>query len=73
MQVVALSLLLPLARVGGVISFVTAVILGVLFLGYAWKLWRDGGRRLAWGLYRYSSMYLALIFAALIADTLVMK
>ena len=72
-QVVALSLLLPLARVGGVISFVAAVVLGALFLGYAWKLWRDGGRRLAWGLYRYSSMYLALIFAALIADTLVMK
>jgi protoheme IX farnesyltransferase len=70
-QVVALSLLLPLARLGGVISFVAAVVLGALFLGYAWKLWRNGGRRLAWGLYRYSSMYLALMFAALVVDTLV--
>lgn len=71
-QLVALSLLLPLARLGGAISFAAAVLLGILFLAYAWKLWREGGRRLAWGLYRYSSMYLALIFAALVVDTLVM-
>ncbi|MGH2625891.1 MAG: UbiA family prenyltransferase, partial [Anaerolineales bacterium] len=70
-QLVALSLLLPLARLGGAISFSAAVLLGLLFLGYAWKLWREGGRRLAWGMYRYSSMYLALIFAALVVDTLV--
>jgi heme O synthase-like polyprenyltransferase len=30
-----------------------------------------GGNKLAWRLYRYSSMYLALLFAALVIDALV--
>lgn len=70
-QLVALSLFLPVARLGGGITTIAAAVLGVVFLFYAWKLWREGGRKTAWGLYRYSSLYLALLFGALIVDTLV--
>jgi protoheme IX farnesyltransferase len=70
-QLVALTLLLPLAGAGGALFLVSAAVFGAGFLVFAWRLWRQGGNRLAHGLYRYSSMYLALIFAALVVDTLV--
>jgi protoheme IX farnesyltransferase len=70
-QLVALTLLLPLAGAGGALFLVLAAVFGAGFLAFAWRLWSQGGNRLAHGLYRYSSMYLALIFAALVVDTLV--
>ncbi len=69
-QLVALTLLLPLAGAGGALFLVSAAVFGVGFVAFAWRLWTHGGNRLAHGLYRYSSMYLALIFAALVVDTL---
>jgi protoheme IX farnesyltransferase len=69
-QLVALTLLLPLAGAGGALFLVSAAVLGAGFLAFAWRLWSQGGNRLAHGLYRYSSMYLALIFAAMVIDTL---
>jgi heme O synthase-like polyprenyltransferase len=39
-------------------------------VAFAWRLWKNGGNRLANGLCRYSSMYLALIFVALVVDAL---
>ncbi len=72
LQVVALTLLLPLVQIGGWIYFLTALALGVGLVGQALRLWRVGGNRLAWGMYRFSSMYLALILGALVVDTLVL-
>ena len=69
-QLVALTLLLPLAGVGGVGFAAAAAAFGLGFIAFAWQLWRRGGNRLAYGLYRYSSMYLALLFAAMVVDTL---
>jgi len=69
-QLVALTLLLPLAGVGGGGFALAAAAFGLGFIAFAWRLWRHGGNRLAYGLYRYSSMYLALIFAAMLVDTL---
>jgi protoheme IX farnesyltransferase len=69
-QLVALTLLLPLAGVGGAGFALAAAAFGLGFIAFAWRLWRHGGNRLAYGLYRYSSMYLALIFAAMVVDTL---
>jgi protoheme IX farnesyltransferase len=37
---------------------------------FAWQLLRQGGNKPAWMMYRYSSLYLALIFSALVVDTL---
>jgi protoheme IX farnesyltransferase len=71
LQLIALTLLLPLANLGGVFYFVLALLFGGFLLYYAIRLWREGGNRQAWGMYRYSSTYLALIFFALVADTLI--
>ncbi len=69
-QLVALTLLLPLAGAGGGVFAIAAAAFGFGFIAFAWRLWSKGGNRLAYGLYRYSSMYLALIFVALVVDTL---
>ena len=70
-QLVALTLLLPLANLGSWLFLIAAVTLGVGLMTYAWRLLRTGGNATAWRMYRYSSMYLALIFGALVVDTLV--
>ncbi len=69
-QLVALTLLLPLTGAGGGLFAIAAAGFGLGFIAFAWRLWKHGGNRLAYGLYRYSSMYLALIFVALVVDTL---
>ncbi len=67
---VVASLLLPLFGMTGIIYLVGAVALGAWLLAAAWKVWRGDGNKVAWTLYRVSSMYLAFLFAALIADAL---
>jgi heme o synthase len=70
-ELVALTLLLPVFGLGGGIYLVSAVFLGAALLYSAWKVWRKGGNKLAWKMYRYSSMYLAFLFLALMIDALV--
>ena len=70
-QLVALTLLLPLAKLGSWLFLISAIALGAGMVMYAWRLMRSGGNTTAWKMYRYSSMYLALIFFALVVDTLV--
>jgi protoheme IX farnesyltransferase len=69
--VVALSLLLTPAGVAGMFFLLAAALLGAGFIVYAVALLRQGGNRLAWRLYKYSSYYLALIFVALVVDRFV--
>lgn len=69
-QLVALTMLLPLAGLGSWLYFAVAMLLGAGLGAYAWRLWRSGGNRNAYRMYRFSSMYLGLIFAALVLDTL---
>jgi protoheme IX farnesyltransferase len=70
-QLVALTLLLPGLGMANFFFLAAALGLGAVFILQAWALWRSGGRRRAWALYRYSSMYLALLFGAMIIDVLV--
>ncbi|MBU6437356.1 MAG: heme o synthase [Betaproteobacteria bacterium] len=46
----------------------SAVVLGAVFLGYAWRLWRHYSDALARATFRYSILYLSLLFAALLVD-----
>lgn len=69
-QLVAFTMLLPLANLGGALYLLLALFLGMALMIFAIRLWRQGGNRHAWSMYRYSSVYLALIFFALVADTL---
>ncbi|MFO7623514.1 MAG: hypothetical protein R6V73_04125, partial [Anaerolineales bacterium] len=70
-ELVALTLLLPVFGLGGGIYLVAAAFLGAALLSSAWKVWRLGGNKLAWKMYRYSSMYLTFLFLALMVDALV--
>jgi protoheme IX farnesyltransferase len=68
---VGLTLVLPLFGLGGMIYLLGAVLLGLWLLAGAMKVWRLGGNKLAWKMYRYSSMYLAFLFLLLMIDRLV--
>jgi protoheme IX farnesyltransferase len=61
--------LLPFAA--GLSSYVylaAAVVLGAIFLAYAWRIWRRYSDDLARATFRYSIVYLSLLFAALLVD-----
>jgi protoheme IX farnesyltransferase len=69
-ELVALTLLIPLFGLGSSLYFVLAILLGMWLLGAAYKVWKLEGNKVAWKMYRYSSMYLAFIFVALMVDAL---
>jgi len=61
--------LLPfVSGMSGWIYLVAAVLLNAGFIGYAWKLWRNYSDQLARKTFRYSILYLSLLFAALLLD-----
>jgi len=66
---IVVTLLLPIFNLAGTIYLVSAVVLGAFLLYAAWKVFREGGNKVAWTMYRWSSMYLAFIFLALIIDS----
>ncbi|MCH8345392.1 MAG: protoheme IX farnesyltransferase [Chloroflexi bacterium] len=68
---VAISLLLPLSGVTGFIYLGAALVLGGGFLYYAFRLWRGTSTGAASALFRYSIIYLALLFGAMAVDGLV--
>ena len=61
--------LLPfVSGMSGLIYLAATVLLNAVFVGYAWKLWRDYSDALARKTFRYSILYLSLLFAALLVD-----
>ncbi|TAH43972.1 MAG: protoheme IX farnesyltransferase [Betaproteobacteria bacterium] len=61
--------LLPYAtRLSGPLYLAAAVLLGLRFIHYAWRLHRDYSDALARQTFRFSIAYLSLLFAALLAD-----
>jgi protoheme IX farnesyltransferase len=52
----------------GMAYLVMASVLGVIFSYYAINLYRQGTTASAWGLYRFSLLYLALLFGAMVVD-----
>ena len=65
---VAITLTLPFFGVGNAMYLISAAILGLALIQSAWKVWQRGGNKLAWKMYRHSSMYLAFLFLALMID-----
>ncbi|GAB4497944.1 MAG: hypothetical protein OHK0052_10440 [Anaerolineales bacterium] len=72
LELVALTLLLPLFGLGQSIYLIAAGILGLWLIGAAYRVWKGEGNKVAWKMYRYSSMYLAFLFVALMIDRLVL-
>ena len=64
----ATSMLPYVIRMSGLVYLASAVALGVVFVGYAWKLYRHYSDELSRRLFRFSILYLALLFAALLVD-----
>jgi len=61
--------LLPfVSGMSGVAYLVAAVLLNAGFVGHAWKLWRSYSDQLARKTFRFSIVYLSLLFAALLVD-----
>lgn len=61
--------LLPFVTgMSGWIYLAAAVVLGAVFILYGWALWRDYSDLLARKAFRFSILYLALLFAALLVD-----
>jgi protoheme IX farnesyltransferase len=61
--------MLPVAvGMSGLIYLAAAALLGAIFLGYAWRIYRDYSDLLARKTFAYSIVYLALLFAALLID-----
>ena len=60
---------LPFAiRMSGYLYLVAALVLGAIYLGYAWKLYRIYSDALAKKAFRYSIVYLSALFTALLLD-----
>lgn len=70
-ELVAITLLLPFFGLGSSIYIIGAMLLGLWLLSAAWRVWKHGGNKSAWKMYRYSSMYLAFLFMALMLDALI--
>ena len=66
----AMSLAFFSVAQAGFVFLVAALILNVVFIGWAVKLWRNPSTRTAWGLFRYSIYFLALLFVAAAVDVL---
>jgi heme o synthase len=61
--------LLPFTlRMSGWIYLAAAVVLGLVFIGYAFALWRSYSDALARRTFRFSIWHLSLLFAALLLD-----
>jgi protoheme IX farnesyltransferase len=56
------------ARMSGFFYLASAVALGGIFLFYSWNIWRRYSDELARRTFRYSILYLSLLFAALMID-----
>jgi len=70
-ELIAVTLLLPIFTLAGTVYLVSAVVLGGFLLYAAFRVWKVGGNKVAWTMYRWSSMYLMFIFLALMIDAVV--
>jgi protoheme IX farnesyltransferase len=52
----------------GWLYFLCAMVLGAMFVWYSWKLYRHYSDELSRKLFRFSILYLSLLFAALLVD-----
>jgi protoheme IX farnesyltransferase len=64
----AATLLPFVAGMSGGIYLAAAIVLGTMFSGYAWRLWRHDSDVLARRTFRFSIVHLTLLFAALLVD-----
>ena len=65
------STLLPtLLRTMGWFYLATALITGGIFMRGAYRVYHNGEKKEAFSLYKFSLLHLALLFAAMVVDTI---
>jgi len=64
----AATLLPFIVRMSGLLYLVSAVVLSGMFVMYSWRLYKEYSDELSRKLFRFSILYLALLFAALLLD-----
>jgi protoheme IX farnesyltransferase len=63
------SCLMPFAYgMSSWLYLVAALILSVMFIAYAWALWRNYSDELARKTFKFSLIHLSVLFAALLVD-----
>jgi heme o synthase len=67
-ELVLVTLLLPILDLAGNIYLISSLVLGGALLYAAWDVWKHGGNKLAWRMYKWSSSYLVFIFLAIVID-----
>ena len=67
-ELVVVTLLLPILNLAGTVYLFASLVFGGALLYAAWAVWKEGGNKVAWRMYKWSSMYLVFIFAAIMID-----
>ena len=65
---VATTILPYIIGMNGWLYLIAALILGLIFVNYAWRLYKNYSDELSRALFRFSILYLSLLFAALLID-----
>src|SRR6266545_2162216 len=69
----ALTIMPTPLQMFGIPYLLMAIGLGAIFLRYVIRLLRQDTTAAAWGLYKFSLLYLALLFAAMVVDRVVFR
>jgi protoheme IX farnesyltransferase len=64
----AVTMMPFISGMSGLLYLASAVVLSGTFLGYAWKIYREYSDALARKTFRFSIVYLSLLFGALLVD-----
>lgn len=67
-ELVIVTLLLPILDLAGDFYLASSLILGAALIYAAWAVWKKGGNKMAWRMYKWSSSYLVFIFLAIMID-----
>lgn len=70
-ELVIVTLLLPILDLAGNIYLIASLVLGGALIYAAWTVWKEGGNKVAWRMYKWSSTYLVFIFLAIMIDSVV--
>ena len=67
-ELIAVTLLLPILNLAGIVYLIASLVLGGALIYAAWAVWKQGGNKVAWRMYKWSSTYLVFIFLAIMID-----
>lgn len=67
-ELVIVTLLLPILNLAGTVYLVASLVLGAALIYAAWAVWKEGGNKVSWRMYKWSSSYLVFIFFAIMID-----